>query len=104
MLWAKRGEARKAKHVLQKALRGGKTLIHTHHLWHNAAGAYALMDKPAPAMALLRKAAVLGLPSYPAFRDDPNLAPLRNHAPFLRLLDSLRRERAAYQREFGRRG
>ena len=56
LLRAKRGEARKAKHVLQKALRGGKTLIHTHHMWHNAAGACSLMGQPAPAMVLLGKA------------------------------------------------
>ncbi|MBI3693668.1 MAG: hypothetical protein HY238_02350 [Acidobacteria bacterium] len=62
-----------------------------------------LMDQPAPAMALLRKAAALGLPSYPAFRDDPNLVLLRNHRPFLRLLAELKRECASYQREFGRR-
>src|SRR5713226_4643861 len=56
MIWAHRGEKRKAEQAIQRALRGGKSLLHTHHMWHNAAAAYATIGKPAPAIALLRKA------------------------------------------------
>ncbi len=101
LLWVKRGERRRGVLLMQKALRGGKTLLHTHHLWHNAAAAYALLGKPAPAVALLRKCAATGLPNYPAFRDDPHFAALHNHPPFLRLMAALKKEWTSYQREFG---
>lgn len=103
LLWAKRGERRKAEQAIQRALRSGKALSHSHHTMHNAAAAYAILGKPAPAVSLLRKATTNGLPNYPAFRDDPHFASLRNHRPYLRLLADLKREWEAYAREFGRR-
>jgi hypothetical protein len=103
LLWAKRGEKRKAEQSLQRALRSTKTFLHTHHTWHNAAAAYAVIGKPGPAMALLRKASALGWPNYPVFRDDPHFQTLHNHPPFLRLMAALKKEWTAYQREFGRR-
>jgi len=101
MIWAHRGEKRRAQQAIQRALRGGKPLLHTHHMWHNAAAAYATIGKPAPAIALLRKASGFGLPNYPAFRDDPHFRPLHNHPGFLRLMADLKREWTGYQREFG---
>lgn len=102
LLWAKRGERRKAEQAIQRALRGGKSLSHSHHTLHNAAAAYATIGKPAQAISLLRKASTIGLPNYPVFRDDPHFASLRNHRPYLRLLADLKREYEKYQREFGR--
>jgi len=99
VLWANRGENRKAEQALRLALRG-KSFLHTHHTWHYAATAYALMGKPAQAVALLRKAASFGLPNYPAFRDDPFLAALHDYPPFLRLMAELKREWDSYQHEF----
>ncbi len=101
LLWAHRGEKRRAEQTLRRALRGGKPVLHTHHMLHNVAAAYATLGKPAPVIALLRKASKTGLPNYPAFRDDPHFAPLRNHPPFLRLMSDLRRTWEGYQREFG---
>jgi tetratricopeptide (TPR) repeat protein len=103
LLWALRGEKRKAGVSLAKALRpGGKTMLHSHHMWHTAAAAYAVLGKPAPAISLLRKCIALGLPNYPAFRDDPHLQSLHNHGPFIRMMDGLKREWKEYRREFGR--
>jgi serine/threonine protein kinase/tetratricopeptide (TPR) repeat protein len=101
VIWAVRGDKRKAQKKIQRALKG-KSLFHTHHTWHHAAAAYAQLGRPAEATALLIKASKFGLPNYPAFRDDPFLAPLQNHPPFLRLMSGLKREWSAYQREFGR--
>jgi TolB-like protein len=101
VLWANRGETRKAEQALRRALRG-KSFLHTHHTWHYAATACALMGKPAQAVALLRKAARFGLPNYPAFRDDPFLASLHDYPPFLRLVAELKREWNSYQHEFSR--
>jgi eukaryotic-like serine/threonine-protein kinase len=101
LLWARRGENRKTEQALKRALKGGKSLLHTHHMWHVAAAAYATIGKPAPAIALLRRAGGFGLPNYPAFRDDPFFKPLHNNPQFLRLMAELKKEWAGYQREFG---
>jgi hypothetical protein len=99
LLWAKRGDKRKAGRLIDKAMRG-KSLLHTHHMLHYAAAACAVIEKPAQAVALLRKAVATGLPNYPAFRDDPHLQPLHTHPQFLRLMNDLKREWTSYQREF----
>jgi len=101
LLWAKRGERRKAETLLRRSLRPVKTFLHTHHLWHNAAAAYALIDKPAAAVSLLRRASALGLPNFPAFRDDPHFQSLQTYASFRALLAKLKREWADYEKEFG---
>lgn len=102
LLWAKRGEKRKADAALKKSLGvGGKTLLHTHHMWHTAACAYALIGKPAEALHWLKKAATTGLPNHGVFRDDPHLVSLRDDARYQKLLASLKREFSSYQREFG---
>jgi tetratricopeptide (TPR) repeat protein len=100
MLYASRGEARKAEQAARRSLKG-KSLFHTHHTWHCAAAAYATIGKLIEATGLLRKAARFGLPNYPAFRDDPFLTPLHAYPPFLRLMADLKREWSSYQREFG---
>ena len=101
LLWAKRGERRKAEALLRRSLRPVKTFLHTHHLWHNAAAAYALLDKPAAAVSLLRRASGFGLPNFPAFRDDPHFQSLQTYAPFRGLLAKLKREWVGYEKEFG---
>jgi len=101
LLWAKRGEPRKAEQAIRRALRGGKTFWHTHHMLHTAAAVYAVIGKRAQAVSLLRKASGIGLPNYPAFRDDPHFQSLHNYPPFLRLMSDLKREWEGYRREFG---
>jgi len=102
-LWLQRGRNRKAAQIVQRALRGPQPLLHLHHLLHNAAVVYAQLGKPAQAVGLLRKAGGLGLPNYPAFRDDPFLEPLHDHPQFLRLLADLKREWNGYRKELTRR-
>jgi TolB-like protein/tRNA A-37 threonylcarbamoyl transferase component Bud32/Tfp pilus assembly protein PilF len=101
LLLAKRGEMRKAESLLTRALKGGKPLLHTHHMWHNGAAIYSIIGKPKLAIPWLQKAGKLGLPNYPAFRDDPHFKPLQSFAPFLRLLADLKKETESYRREFG---
>jgi serine/threonine protein kinase/tetratricopeptide (TPR) repeat protein len=100
VLWAQRGERKKAAGLARKALLPVKAFLHTHHLWHNAASAYALIGEPKKAIALLAKAGALGLPNYPAFRDDPLLKSLHAHKAFENLLISLKQEWVSYRREF----
>ena len=101
LLWARRGETRKAAQAVERALKG-KTFLHTHHLWHNASAVYALLGKPASAISLLRRASTNGLPNYPTFRDDPFLQTLRPQATFLKLLSKVKLEWEGYRREFGK--
>jgi TolB-like protein/Tfp pilus assembly protein PilF len=101
LLWAQRGERKKAEALARKSLLPVKALMHTHHLWHTAAAAYALIDKPSSAVALLRRAGAQGLPNYPAFRDDPLLKSLHTQKAFRSLLANLKREWESYRREFG---
>jgi hypothetical protein len=68
---------------------------------HHAAATCAVLEKPAQAVTLLRKAARIGLPNYPLFRDEPHFRPLQNYAPFLRLMTVLRKEWTGYRKEFG---
>jgi len=101
VLWAQRGERKKAEALASRALQPVKAFLHTHHLWHTAAAAYALIDRPSRAIALLRRAGAQGLPNYPAFRDDPLLKSLHTQKGFRGLLAKLKRECEGYRREFG---
>ena len=102
LLWAKRGEARKAFGLCQRALKSKKMLAHTHHTWHTIAAAYAVLGKPAQAIGLLQRCVENGLPSYTTFLHDPHLDSLKNQIPFLRLMTNLKKEHARYEKEFGR--
>lgn len=101
LLWAKRGEPRKAEQAIRRALKGEKPLLHIHHLWHNAAAVFASIGRPAEAITWLRRASKNGLPCYPAFRDDPHFLSLRNRPQYLRILADLKREWEGYRRDFG---
>ncbi|HKW88201.1 MAG TPA: protein kinase [Candidatus Acidoferrales bacterium] len=102
LLSAKRGDFRRADQTVSRALRSPKTFAHTHHMWQAAAATYSLIGKRAKALALLRRAAALGLPNYPLFRDDVHFAPMQDYAPYLRFMADLKREWESYRREFGR--
>jgi hypothetical protein len=101
LLMAKGGEKRKTSKAIQKALRGGKSVSHTHHTLHNAAAACALIGKSDHAITLLREAGRTGLPDYQLFRDDPHFESLRQHSRFVRLPADLKREWESYGKEFG---
>jgi TolB-like protein/tRNA A-37 threonylcarbamoyl transferase component Bud32 len=102
LLWAKRGESRKAEQSVRNALKVGKSVLHTHHMWHTAAAVYATLGKSDKAVALLARAGRTGLPNYPVFRDDPHFQSLQKYPPYLRLLANLKKETESYRREFAR--
>jgi TolB-like protein len=102
LLWAKRGDPRKAEQSIRKALKVGTSMLHTHHMWHAAAATYAAIDKPQLAVPLLARAAKTGLPNYPVFRDDPHFKAMHTYVPFQRLLAKIKKETESYRREFGK--
>jgi eukaryotic-like serine/threonine-protein kinase len=97
---AKDGRVARARALVKKALTA-RSLVHTHHTVHLAAAMHAVIGEPARSVALLRKAATIGLPSYTGFRDDPHFEALHGYGPFLTLMAALKKECASYQREFG---
>jgi serine/threonine protein kinase/tetratricopeptide (TPR) repeat protein len=101
LLWAKRGNFRKAEALAKKALTVGKSVLHTHHMWHIVAATYATIGKPQLAIPLLTRAAKNGLPNYPVFRDDPHFQSMHHYGPYLKLLAVIKKESDSYRREFG---
>jgi hypothetical protein len=59
-----------------------------------------LIDQPAKAVSLLRRAGAEGFPNYPAFRDDPLFRSLHARTDFKDLLSALKREWGRYRQEF----
>ena len=102
LLWAKRGEQERAERALAQALEERPSLGHTHHTWHYAAAAYAVLGQPEQAAAQLRAAMNHGLPNLDAFANDPHIAPHRDHPEMKRLFADLASEDASYRRDFGR--
>jgi serine/threonine protein kinase/Flp pilus assembly protein TadD len=83
MMLAKAGKNREAEDTIQRALDIGRGYAHFHHTSYNIASAYALMNKPEPALKWLQVTAEEGFPCYPLFEGDTNLANLRKDARFI---------------------
>lgn len=75
-----------------------KSMTHTHHTWHCAAGVYSMCGKPEKAIAQLRRCANLGLPNHRLFTLDPHLAALMTDPEFIALMSELRRKHDEYAR------
>jgi eukaryotic-like serine/threonine-protein kinase len=76
-----------------------KSMTHSHHTWHCAAGAYAMIGQPEKALAQLRRCAEMGLPNYRLFGSDPHLRALRHLPAFTELMSDLRRRYDQYSSE-----
>ncbi len=90
ILHAKAGQARAAETDIARAVQVGEGFGHFHHTAHYIASAYALLRQPGPAVQWLRRAADTGLPCYPLFDKDPNLANLRQDPGYLALMAELK--------------
>lgn len=101
LLLANLGEHRKARALVEQALERGKPLLHSHHLWHNAAGVFAILGDAASSLHWLRQAAQMGLPNYPLFALDPHLRPLAANQEFKQLMAQVKGDWLAHQRAFG---
>jgi TolB-like protein/Tfp pilus assembly protein PilF/predicted Ser/Thr protein kinase len=101
LIAAHEGDFGRAEQLADAAVESKKTLLHTHHLWHNAASAYSMCGKPDKAIKWLHECADLGLPNYLLFDSDPHLRGLHNRPEFLVLMSGLRREYDTNQEEFG---
>jgi eukaryotic-like serine/threonine-protein kinase len=101
LILVQEGNFKRAEELADDAAAGNrKSVTHTHHTWHYAAGVYAMCGKPDKAMFEIRRCAKLGLPNYLLFSSDPNLRPLHDHPDFIALQSDLRRENDQYRQEF----
>jgi len=104
LIAAHEGNFERAEQLVDTAVESKKTLLHTHHLWHNAASTYAMCGKPEKAVKWLRECADMGLPNYLLFGSDPHLRGLHNRPEFLALMSDLHREHDMNREEFGSAG
>jgi TolB-like protein len=100
LILAREGDFKRAEQLADEAVANKRSLVHTHHTWHCAAGIYAMCAKPEKAIAELQRCAETGLPNHRAFENDPHLRALHNHPDFIALMRSLRRDYHIFQEEF----
>jgi len=97
VLFAKRGDTRRAEADIQTAVTKGEGFIHFHHAAVSIATAYALLHRPGPAVRFLRQAATEGLPCYPCFANDPYLVKIRDDPDFVAFLRELKAQWEQYR-------
>src|SRR5256712_1401227 len=86
VVFAKQGDARRAETDIQSAVEKGKGFVHFHHTAYSIASAYALLRQSHASVDWLPPAAAEGLPCYPRFVGDFNLANIRNDPGFVSFL------------------
>lgn len=94
------GDFKRAEQLADGAVAHKRSLVHTHHSWHCAAGVYAICGKPEKAIVELKRCAEGGLPNHRAFQNDPFLKSLRSHPEFVELMSTLRHDYDAFRQEF----
>ncbi len=97
LLYAQRGDARRATADIRGAIEKGQGFVHFHHTAYNIAAAYALLGKPDDAVRWLRWAAENGFPCYPLFATDPNLDKIRHDPAYVAFMNDLRAQWERYR-------
>jgi eukaryotic-like serine/threonine-protein kinase len=100
LILALEGDHKRAEQLADEAVASKRSMVHSHHSWHCAAGVYAMCGRTEKAMAELKRCAEGGLPNYRAFERDPHLRSLHSHPEFLGLMRQLRRDYEAFRDEF----
>jgi tetratricopeptide (TPR) repeat protein len=90
IILASLGRKDEARQRMELAIENERALRHVHHLYHNLAGASALMGQKIEAVKWLQTAVETGLPCYPLFNNDPNLKNLRDDIHFKALMLELK--------------
>jgi tRNA A-37 threonylcarbamoyl transferase component Bud32 len=107
LLWGERaifaaraGDTSTAEEAIRHAIAHGKDLQHFHHIQHQIASAYALMDRRELAIDWLEQTSQGGFPCPPCFLADPTLASVHGEPRFQRLASRLQSDQAAYAEAF----
>jgi TolB-like protein/tetratricopeptide (TPR) repeat protein/predicted Ser/Thr protein kinase len=99
LVLARAGDITRAEQYAERAIQADRGLSHYHHTEYAIGSAYALIGNKAAAIQWLERAAAHGLPCYPLFRDDPNLAGLRGDPEYQAFMTRLRSQWEGYRRE-----
>jgi tetratricopeptide (TPR) repeat protein len=97
MLAATAGDERRAEERITRAVQLGKGFQDFHHTAYAIGSAYALMNKPEPALRWLQMAADDGLPCYPLFEKDSSLDHLRGDPRFMEFMANLKKQWEHYK-------
>jgi tetratricopeptide (TPR) repeat protein len=97
MMLAKAGKEREAEDAIQRAVEIGRGYAHFHHTSYNIASAYAIMNRPEPALKWLQVTADEGFPCYPLFASDANLDNLRTDPRFISFMANLKQQWEHYK-------
>ena len=98
ILAAMAGDERRAEERITRAVELGKGFADFHHTAYAIGSAYALMDKPEPALKWLQAAADTGLPCYPLFEADSSLDHLRKDQRFIEFMAKLKKRWEYYKK------
>jgi serine/threonine-protein kinase len=92
LLYAALGRETESLASIQAAIARAASRSHFHHAQFSIACAYARLGRKADAVEWLRRTAENGMPNYPLFRNDPNLAGLQGDPGYERLMAVLERQ------------
>jgi TolB-like protein/DNA-binding winged helix-turn-helix (wHTH) protein len=101
LIVAHEGNFKRAEELADEAVRNKRSVVHSHHAWHCAAGAYALCGLADKAIHELKRCADNGLPNHRAFEADPHFRSLLGHPEFVALMRDIRHGYELLREEFG---
>lgn len=101
LILAHEGKLKRAEELADEAVSNKRSLIHSHHAWHCAAGVYAICGLADKAIHELKRCAENGLPNHRAFEADPHFRSLLGHPEFGALIKDIRRGYELLREEFG---
>jgi eukaryotic-like serine/threonine-protein kinase len=101
LILAHEGKSKRAEELADEAVSSKRSVLHSHHAWHCAAGAYAICGLADKAIHELRRCAENGLPNHRAFEADPHFRLLLGHPEFVALMRDIRRGYELLREEFG---
>ncbi|HSE46352.1 MAG TPA: tetratricopeptide repeat protein, partial [Gemmatimonadales bacterium] len=96
LLYASLGQSKESLAHIQRAITTLVSRSHFHHAQFTIACAYARLGRKAEAVEWLRKTAENGMPNYPLFRNDPNLAGLQGESGYETFMSGLERQFEGY--------
>jgi adenylate cyclase len=79
-------EEQRVEENIKRSIEVGKGFGHFHHAAYNFVEAYAILNRPEPALKWLQFAAADGFPCYPLFAEDPALENLRQNPHFIKFM------------------
>jgi tetratricopeptide (TPR) repeat protein len=98
LAYATLGKQQEANAHIRAALARPGGGSHFHHAQFTLACAFARLGRTGDAVEWLRRAAENGMPNYPLFRHDPNLASLQGDPGYESLMARLQQQHERYRR------